>query len=174
MERYAISVCGPNGAGKSTLSRTLFASLNFPIVDPDQFSSQGVSDIAAGKIAVRQINEYLANGISFIKESTLSSHFDVKTILRARELGYKNILIYLLLPSPEFAAQRVRRRVRGGGHDIPRKTIFRRFAKSLRNLERVKDIVDVCLILDNAGQGYREVEPGKVARLLEEIGARAL
>lgn len=165
MDRYLISVCGPNGAGKSTLIKTLFASLNLPVVDPDQFSSQGLSEISAGKIAVRQIREYLAYGVSFIKESTLSSHFDIKTVIAAQAAGYRNILVYLALPSPAASRQRVARRVMAGGHAIPDAAIFRRFDKSLANLEFLKDKVDECYIVRDMRQSYSAIE--KIVRLME-------
>lgn len=151
MDRYLISVCGPNGAGKSTFTKAVLSTLNLPIVDPDLYSSQGIGEVAAGRLSIRIINSYLSCGVSFIKESTLTSNFDIATFQQAKELGYKNILIYLTLPSAQEALQRVERRVAAGGHSIPRETILRRFDKSLKNLELVKDTVDYCYIISSAG-----------------------
>lgn len=114
MSRLLINVCGPNGAGKSTFTKTVLARLDLPVIDPDRFSSQGVSEITGGKIAIRLADEYLRNGISFIRESTLSSNYDLRLIKLAKASGYKIILIYLYLPSAEISWQRVSRRVSNG------------------------------------------------------------
>ena len=138
MDRHLISVCGPNGAGKSTFTKAVFSILNWPIVDPDLYSSQGIDEIVAGKLSIRIINSYLTEGISFIKESTLTSNFDFAKFNHAKELGYENILIYLSLPPVEESLQRVARRISAGGHNIPVEAILRRFEKSLKNLEKAK------------------------------------
>lgn len=153
MDKYLICVCGPNGAGKSTFIKSVLSYINFPIVDPDLYSSQGISEIVAGKVAVRLINDYLAQGISFIKESTLTSNFDLRKIQEAKYRGYKNILIYLSLPSVEESLQRVERRVRAGGHFIPEDVIRRRFNKSSQNLAIIKEYVDHCYVI-NATNPY--------------------
>ena len=46
---------------------------------------------------------------------------------------YKFDLIFLYLQSAELAVERVRERVRIGGHNIPEDVIWRRYAKGLRN-----------------------------------------
>jgi len=43
-------------------------------------------------------------------------------------------LLYLVLPDPELARQRVAERVAHGGHDIPDQDIERRFYRSSSNL----------------------------------------
>lgn len=148
-----ISVCGPNGAGKSTFTKSVFSGYNLPIVDPDIYSSQGISEMAAGKLSIQLINAYLSQNISFIKESTLTSKFDLAKFQRAEELGFKNILIYLSLPSVEESPHRVERRVAVGGHDIPKEAILRRFGKSLKNLDLVRGSMDFCCVI-NANMEY--------------------
>lgn len=170
--KYLITVCGPNGSGKSTFTRTVFARLDLPVLDPDRFSSQGISNIAAGKLAVRQINDYLRAGVSFIKESTLSSKFDIRTIFLAKNLGYKNILIYLLLPSPIVSLHRVERRVYNGGHNIPEKVILRRFERSLQNLEYLKDKVDKYFIIQSYRPDYPDLRTDAVSRFVRDMQKR--
>lgn len=156
MKKYLINVCGPNGSGKTTFTKTVLARLDFPVVDPDRFSSQGLSEIAAGKLAIRQTDEYIHNGVSFIRESTLTSKFDIRLMRAAREAGYKNILIYLGLPSADISWQRVMRRVNCGGHAIPENIVRRRFPRSLKNLETAKSLADRLFIIDNSQFDYRE------------------
>jgi len=50
-----------------------------------------------------------------------------------REAGYLFHLIYLWLPTPEMAVERVAARVQAGGHSIPEPVVRRRYGRSLAN-----------------------------------------
>ena len=53
------------------------------------------------------------------------------------------VLYFIWLPSPELAIQRVAKRVREGGHNIPEAVVRRRYARGLANLFDLKiPIVD--------------------------------
>lgn len=169
MGQYLISVCGPNGAGKSTFTRTILGELAFPVIDPDKISSQGISSIPAGKQAGLLVRQYLAQGISFIRESTLSSKFDCQIIRLAKRAGYRNVLIFLSLPTPEICIQRVCRRHMNGGHSIPQDIIIRRYWRGLKNLEHLQPIVDSCHILSASTPQLPGQEMGKILKLAELI-----
>lgn len=49
--------------------------------------------------------------------------------------GYAVHVFYLWLPSPDLAVERVRHRVKAGGHHVPEVTIRRRFWRSLVNFD---------------------------------------
>ena len=67
-------------------------------------------------------------------------------------LGYRVKLFFLGLPTPVMAIARVAHRVEGGGHDVPKPVIDRRFSKGWRNFENVyRDLVDDWKLYDNAG-----------------------
>jgi predicted ABC-type ATPase len=51
----------------------------------------------------------------------------------AEEDGYTVHVVYLWLPSIEFALARVAERVRAGGHDVPAETVGRRYTRGRRN-----------------------------------------
>lgn len=51
-----------------------------------------------------------------------------------RRLGYRVVLYFIWLPSPELAIQRVAKHVREGGHNIPEAVVRRRYARGLANL----------------------------------------
>ena len=50
-----------------------------------------------------------------------------------RTLGYRVVLYFLSLPTPDAAVERVAIRVKQGGHSIPEAIIRRRFQRGLRN-----------------------------------------
>ena len=66
--------------------------------------------------------------------------------------GYRVKLFFLGLLTPEMAIARVAHRVEGGGQDVPKPVIDRRFSKEWCDFEDVyRDLVDDWKLYDNAG-----------------------
>jgi predicted ABC-type ATPase len=89
--------------------------------------------IAAGRVMLMRLRELAAQRISFAFETTLASRSFAPWLRQLRASGYDVQLIFLWLPSAEFAVERVADRVRAGGHDVPHETIRRRYHAGLRN-----------------------------------------
>ena len=160
---YIISGC--NGAGKTTASYSVLPKL----LDCKQFVNadeiaKGLSPfcpesvaIQAGKLMLLRIEELLASDEPFSIETTLATRSYSELVKRAQEKGYKVTLLYFWLNSPELAVERVARRVREGGHNIPKDVIYRRYEKGLKNLFNIFiPIVDSWMIVDNG------VEPREI------------
>lgn len=137
-----IIIAGPNGAGKSTLAPHLlkdtFGLREF--VNADTIAS-GLSAFApesvafeAGRIMLKRLSDLAEAGQSFAFESTLATRSYAGWIGRLKQRGYSFHLLYLWLRSPDLAVERVRERVRLGGHDVAAAIIERRYQKGLRNL----------------------------------------
>lgn len=137
-----IVIAGPNGAGKSTLApallRDTFGLLEF--VNADTIA-EGLSAFApedasfdAGRVMLGRLHELAAEGKDFAFETTLASRFYAKWLRGLQDAGYRVNLVFLWLEAVELAVERVRARVRAGGHDIPEGTIRRRYERGLRNL----------------------------------------
>lgn len=107
-----LCICGPNGAGKSTFSRAIAMRENLLVIDPDKLAAEGLSPIAAGKAAARMSRLFLQEGVSFARESTLTSHFDFVLMGEAKRLGYEVEPVYIRLASPALALERVAARMR--------------------------------------------------------------
>ncbi len=152
-----ICICGPNGSGKSTLSRSLAIRENMLVIDPDQLSAEGLSPISAGKAAIQMARLFLSEGISFVRESTLTAHFDFTLMTEAKEKGYTVELVYIRLASPELALKRIAARVARGGHDVPVHDVLRRFKRSLDNLPKAVELADRVTILDNSTGTYTQL-----------------
>lgn len=75
-----------------------------------------------GRILLRKMEEFIAEGASFGFETTLSGRAYVNRIRTMRKHGYRIVLFYLKLPSAEMAIERVRARVVEGGHRVPKRT----------------------------------------------------
>lgn len=136
-----IVIAGPNGAGKSTIApfllRDRFGVMNY--VNADTLAS-GLSAFApekfaveAGRIMLRQIHELAARREDFAFETTLATRSYAKLLRDLIGSGYTFHLFYLWLQSPEIAVERVKERVRLGGHNIPEEIIRRRYAKGAKN-----------------------------------------
>ena len=156
---------GPNGAGKTTLAyRLLPESLCHQFVNADEIAA-GLSPFAyeatrlqAGRSMLRRIRELADKGEDFAFESTLSSRSLINFLQGLRDKGYRVHLIYIYLWSVEMALERVRNRVRCGGHDIPVRDIERRYRRSLANLKNdYLPLADQWAVYDNSINNLRVV-----------------
>ena len=153
-----LCICGPNGAGKSTFSRAIAMRENILVIDPDKLAAEGLSPIAAGKAAARMARLFLQEGVSFARESTLTSQFDFTLMEEAKRRGYEVELVYIRLASIALALERVAARVARGGHDVPPQDVVRRFSRSLENLPKAVSLADKITILDNSSGNYTKSE----------------
>lgn len=153
-------VAGPNGAGKTTFAREYltreadcveFINADLIAAGLSPFAPERAA-IQAGRLMLEILKDLTARRASFSFETTLASRGYARQIPAWREAGYRVELYFLSLPSAEVAVERVRQRVRQGGHDIPEETIRRRFASGLSLFNAVyKPLVDGWVLYDNAG-----------------------
>ena len=151
-------IAGPNGAGKTTASFNVLPTLLDcrEFVNADEIA-RGLSPfdvdsvaIQAGKLMLERIDWLIKQHITFAIETTLTTGTYVKLIKMAQSLGYKVHLLFFWLRSPEIAYNRVDKRVREGGHNIPREVIDRRYWRGLKNFfEKFITIVDYWALYDN-------------------------
>nr|WP_315034723.1 zeta toxin family protein [uncultured Lachnoanaerobaculum sp.] len=158
MPTYTI-FAGVNGAGKSTLYSTLLQeNHDFGVrVNSDEIVISNGGDwrnqsdqAKAMKMAVKLIKDCMNKGVSFNQETTLTGRSMINNILKAKKLGYKIIMNYVGLNSPESAIQRVAHRVSMGGHGIPEEDIKRRYYVSLSKLKELMSFIDELYIYDNS------------------------
>ncbi len=160
--------CGPNGAGKTTLAEIVLKKRGkLSIINADiiakglNASYDSVTDIGSGKIMLGQINEQLNKGISFAFETTLSGRGWEKIIKRAKADGYKVTLYFVTLDNVEISLSRIKARVKLGGHNIPEKTVIRRFERSHKMFYNTyKDLVDTWFLFDNSKEKTKAVALG--------------
>lgn len=138
---YIIVIAGPNGAGKSTsapfLLRDALGISEFVNADTiaqglSAFDPEGAA-FAAGRVMLKRLNELARARATFAFETTLASRSFAPWLRRQQRQGYRVHVVFLWLPSAEFAIQRVKERVRLGGHFVPDETVKRRYKVGLRN-----------------------------------------
>ena len=158
-DRNLYIIAGCNGAGKTTASYTILPEIIKckEFVNADEIA-KGLSPfqpetvaLEAGRIMINRINELLNENESFGFETTLSTRSYKNKILKAKKQGYTVTLIFFWLNNIDLAKERVKIRVKEGGHNIPEKVIERRFIKGIINLfDLYLPIVDNALIFDNS------------------------
>ena len=106
-------------------------------VDADVFARSlprsEATAVTAGRAVLRRLDELAMERRSFGFETTLASRSFGPRIRRLIAAGYECHLVFLWLPSADFAVARVADRVRLGGHTVPEETIRRRYRSGLRN-----------------------------------------
>lgn len=154
---YIISGC--NGAGKTTASFNILPEILDckEFVNADEIA-RGISPFQpskvafeAGRIMLKRIKELIASGDDFAFETTLASLTYKKYVEEAQRKGYHVTLIYYWLESPQLAEHRVSKRVKEGGHFIPKEVVQRRYLKGIRYLFEVYlPICDYAMVFDNS------------------------
>lgn len=154
-------IAGPNGAGKTTFALSYLPEVAGcrHFVNADLIAG-GLSPlapesepVAAGRLFLREIARREGERVDFGFETTLAGRGYLRLIRRLRDNGWRVELVYLILPDPELARQRVAERVAHGGHDIPDQDIERRFYRSIRNLFAVYlDVANRTRCFSNEGE----------------------
>ena len=166
---YIIS--GSNGAGKTTASYTILPEILEcnEFVNADEIA-KGLSpfqpekaSIQAGRLMLERINQLMLKGEDFAFETTLATKSYKNFVLKAQLEGYKVILLFFWLRTPELAIKRVETRVKEGGHNIPEDIIRRRYKNGLDNFFCIfKPIVDEWMFIDNSGDPYEIIADGNM------------
>ena len=164
--RTCYIIAGPNGSGKTTFATDFLpkyaACRNF--VNPD-FYARAFSPFApdaalfkAAKATLAAINENILTHRDFAFETTLSGRAYAGTIKRIRDAGFVVTMFYLWIPSPELSIQRIKARVKQGGHDVPTRDVLRRFSRTQANLFTLyRPLIDNLYFFDNSAAKPRLV-----------------
>lgn len=162
-------VAGPNGSGKSTFyDSTLIEDFGRAvwIINPDILTQFIVEQ---EKLQLREANLQAVERImAWLRASLLTHHtVGVETVLstdkyralvdEAKGYGFEIRLIFVMLATPDLNVERVRQRVRKGGHDVPEDRIIDRFHRSLAQLPWFLEAADRAYVYDNSDNKPRLV-----------------
>ena len=146
MKKIFYLFAGVNGAGKSTLYNLAMINQNIKNtirINTDEIVREigdwrnNSDQLKAAKMAINLRNECFLCGKSFNEETTLTGKSILKTIDRAKELGYELQLFYVGVSSTEIAKERIKNRVEKGGHYIENDVVEKRYYESLKNLKEI-------------------------------------
>lgn len=156
-----IIIAGANGSGKTTFSTYILEKTGFAFLNADEIERELlVSKLQAGKEFFKRLEYLVASGESIVLESTLSGNYLVKMIEKIKQSGYSISIVYIFLDSPQDCIQRIRLRVKLGGHFIPDQDVIRRYYRSKVNFwSTYKNLADDWLMIYNS----TDEEPQRVA-----------
>jgi predicted ABC-type ATPase len=160
-EQRIIIVAGSNGAGKTTFAREFLPKeVDCPVFVNADLIAAGLSPfepaaaaIRAGRLMIAEIESHVKEKRSFAFETTLSGRRYARMIPQWQDLGYRIKLVFLYLEDVRIAVERIRIRVRQGGHGIPENVVRRRYEAGWRNFQQLyKGLVDTWVLYDNSGE----------------------
>jgi predicted ABC-type ATPase len=156
-------LAGVNGAGKSSIGGAAFRAAGADYYNPDEAArelkaanpalTQADANSAAWHKGVELLTRAIGERKNFAFETTLGANTIPRLLAQAASQGIEIYVWYVGLSSPELHIERVRARVRRGGHDIAVEYIQRRYEHSRLNLIDLLPRITALRIYDNSEDG---------------------
>lgn len=150
-------LAGPNGAGKTTFyEQKLRPRIRAEFINADEVekqrwpTEQGRHSYEAARLAEERRRELMAQGKSFITETTFSHPSKVQLVEDARRAGYRVELLHIHVRSANISVDRVAGRVRKGGHDVPEEKTRGRHERNQAFIREAAGKVDRTEVYDNS------------------------
>jgi predicted ABC-type ATPase len=150
---------GVNGAGKSSVVGATIRDKGGEYYNPDEAArtimaanpglGQTEANAAAWEQGRRLLQRAIDEGLDFTFETTLGGNTMPALLAEAATRGIEVRLFFVGLDSAEAHIERVRQRVRAGGHDIPEDAIRRRYRHSRINLIKLLPALTELRMYDN-------------------------
>jgi predicted ABC-type ATPase len=152
-----------NGAGKSSIGGAAFRASGADYYNPDEAARalmaanpglrQPEANGAAWQQGKRLLERAIAGQLDFAFETTLGANTIPALLAKAASHGIEVHVWYVGLSSTALHIERVRERVRKGGHDIPEADIRRRYEHSRLNLIHLLPKIAALRVYDNSADG---------------------
>ncbi len=153
-------LAGINGAGKSSIVGATIRDKGGEYYNPDEAArailaaNPGLSQTEANAAAWEQgrilLQRAIDQGLDFAFETTLGGNTIPALLAEAAGRDIEVRLFFVGLDGVEAHIERVRQRVRGGGHDIPEAAIRRRYRHSRINLINLLPVLTELRMYDNS------------------------
>ncbi|OBG12983.1 ZTL protein [Mycolicibacterium celeriflavum] len=153
-------LAGVNGAGKSSIGGAMIRAAGSDYYNPDEAARQLIAanprldQTNANAVAWRQGTRLLERAIherlDLALETTLGGSTIARLLSEAASEGIEVRIWYVGLSSADAHVERVRQRVRSGGHDIPEADIRRRWRHSRQNLVQLLPVLAELRVYDNS------------------------
>ena len=154
-------IAGPNGCGKTTYATeylptmaqcNLFVNADLIAAGLSPLSPSSVN-IQAARLVLEKIHEFGDKNLTFSFETTLAGKTYLKIIRDLKLRGYEIHIHFLWLRSVQLSLDRIKYRVKKGGHDVPEIDVRRRYVKGIKNLIQLyQKLADSVTIINNSKQ----------------------
>ena len=138
-KRELIIIAGPNGSGKTTFAKSFLKEKEFEFLNADEIAEEigtkkkRANPVAAGKEYFKRLEILFKKRKNIILESTLSGLFIKKHIERFKKEEYEITIVFVTLDNPQNCIDRIKERVKKGGHHVEDTDVKRRFVRSRNN-----------------------------------------
>lgn len=160
-------IAGPNGSGKTTFAQEFLSQTPQRYLSADLIASQLAPDdpasaeMAAGRVFLQRLAQFIAGSNNFLVESTLSGRGFRRALEKAKLAGFEITIVFVYLDSADTCVARVQERVRKGGHHVPEADVRRRFYRSLSNFWQIyRNFANQWVLIYNAVTGFQHVASG--------------
>lgn len=99
--------------------------------------------------------ELLEEGKTFTFETVMSSRDKIEFMREARARGYRVYLYFVATKDPKINVERVKVRVKRGGHPVSADKIRERYVRSIDLLTEAADISNRAYVYDNSGDKHK-------------------
>lgn len=153
---------GANGTGKTTLANNTITA-QMPFINADEIKlKEKLSDIDAGKKALFEIDSCITKHINFSFETTMSGLGIMKRFIHLKKEKYTIIIFYLFAYPVELLTERIKERIKKGGHEVLQRDIVRRYYRSVIHFWKdYKAYADEWIIMHNNEFRYKNIVVGK-------------
>lgn len=155
-------LAGVNGAGKSSIVGATIRDKCGQYYNPDEAAreiiaanpglGQAEANAAAWEQGRRLLQRAIDERLDFTFETTLGGNTMPALLAEAAKRGLQVHVFYVGLDNADTCIERVRQRVRAGGHDISDADIRRRYRHSLINLVKLLPVLTGLRVYDNSAR----------------------
>jgi len=132
-----IILAGANGSGKTSVATTILKANDYKFLNADEIEKTlddiEKSPLKAGRIFFQNLNRYIEENKSFVIETTLSGNYLLKYIANLKKKRYKITIVFVFVKNPKVCIDRIKCRVKKGGHHVPDEDVVRRYYRGKTN-----------------------------------------
>lgn len=113
-----------------------------------------LNSYVASFIASYLVLKLCGSGQSFCFETVMSHESKINLLSKVKMYGYRMYLYFVFTKNPDLNIERIKLRVKEGGHDVPEDKVKERFNRSLRLLPRALQKVNMGYLIDNTDNNF--------------------